>query len=198
MALCAHCVLAGGRARCVRCVRCAGAYVVGTFVDGEESGEDAAPELIMISTGTEVATCMAAARHVPGTVRVVSMPSVELFEAQPRDYQRSVLVPGVPTLSVEPAAQHGWHKYAHGHVCMTTFGTSAPGEVRCAATAPPRRCVTLMVAHGARAAGAGALWLQHGGDCGQGAPAEGVLRRPPRARPDRRPGRHVRQRASPR
>jgi len=70
---------------------------------------------------------MAAASKLEGLkVRVVSMPSTSLFDRQPIDYRRSVLLPGVPTISIEAASTLGWEKYAHLPIGMKTFGASAP------------------------------------------------------------------------
>jgi len=64
---------------------------------------------------------------------VVSMPSWELFDAQPRSYRDSVLPPLVRSrLAVEAGASQGWCKYAgdEGDVIgVDHFGASAPGEV---------------------------------------------------------------------
>jgi transketolase len=60
-------------------------------------------------------------------VRVVSMPSWDLFAAQPESYRDAVLPPGVPRLSVEAAATLGWERYADSSVGIDRFGASAPG-----------------------------------------------------------------------
>ncbi|QHU99347.1 transketolase [Synechocystis sp. CACIAM 05] len=105
-----------------------GAY---TIVDSE-----GAPELILLGTGSEVQLCVAAAEKlaVEGKkVRVVSMPSWELFEAQDAAYKESVLPKAVTKrLSVEAATNFGWHKYVGTEgdtVSIETFGASAPGGV---------------------------------------------------------------------
>jgi transketolase len=92
------------------------------------------PELILISTGTEVGPTLAAARTLAGQgtrVRVVSMPCMELFEAQPQDYRDEVL-PRAATarLAVEPGASMSWWKWvgSDGDVLgLDRFGASAPG-----------------------------------------------------------------------
>jgi transketolase len=79
-----------------------------------------------------VAVCVeaAAALHAEGiAVQVVSMPSWDLFEAQPPDYRASVLPPAVPTLAVEAASSFGWSRYADDVVAIDRFGESAPGKV---------------------------------------------------------------------
>jgi transketolase len=92
------------------------------------------PEVILISTGAEVPTTLDAARALAaqGTaVRVVSMPCVELFEAQTQEYRDTVLPPAVTArLAVEPGATVGWWKWVgtHGDVLgIDHFGASAPG-----------------------------------------------------------------------
>ena len=65
-------------------------------------------------------------------MRLVSMPSWELFEEQSKEYRRGVLLPGVPVLSVEAGVTMGWQKYtgAKGDsLGIDHFGASAPGPV---------------------------------------------------------------------
>ncbi len=73
------------------------------------------PELILIGTGTELNLCVTAAEKLAGEgkkVRVVSMPSWELFEGQDGAYKESVLPKAVTKrLSVEAGVGFGWHKY---------------------------------------------------------------------------------------
>lgn len=105
-----------------------GAYAV---VDCEGT-----PELILIGTGSEVSLCVEAAAKLASEgkkVRVVSMPSWELFEAQSREYKESVLPKAVTKrLSVEAGTSFGWHKYIGTEgdaVSIERFGASAPGGV---------------------------------------------------------------------
>jgi transketolase len=95
----------------------------------------APPQLILIATGTEVAPTLAAARELAGEdthVRVVSMPCIELFEAQSQEYRDAVLPPAVSArLAVEPGASMSWWKWvgSHGDVLgLDRFGASAPGK----------------------------------------------------------------------
>jgi transketolase len=98
-----------------------GAY---TVVDETGGGLD----LVLLGTGSEVALCVAARELLVGlAVRVVSMPSWDLFAAQPDDYQDRVLPTAVPTLAVEAAASFGWERYADDVVAIDRFGASAPG-----------------------------------------------------------------------
>ena len=96
----------------------------GAYVIREVEGK---PDLVLVGTGSEVSMCVAAAQKMEGKkVRVVSMPSVELFEKQPLEYQKAVLGENVPIMGVEAGATHGWEKFTHYQMGMTTFGASAP------------------------------------------------------------------------
>jgi transketolase len=92
------------------------------------------PELILIATGAEVAPTLDAARELAGEdvrVRVVSMPCVELFEAQDDEYREQVLPRAARArLAVEPGASLGWWRWvgSDGDVLgLDRFGASAPG-----------------------------------------------------------------------
>mmetsp|Transcript_65688 Transcript_65688/g.170610 ORF Transcript_65688/g.170610 Transcript_65688/m.170610 type:complete len:779 (+) Transcript_65688:100-2436(+) len=86
------------------------------------------PELILVATGSEVSLCVDAAKEMSGKkVRVVSMPSWELFRAQPASYKDALLPKGVPTMSVEAAVTMGWEEWANAFVGINVFGASAPG-----------------------------------------------------------------------
>ena len=89
------------------------------------------PDITLIGTGSEVALCLEAAQMlaIDGiSAQVVSMPSWDLFAAQPESYQTSVLPEGVPALSVEAGSTHGWHRWANDAVGIDDFGASAPGD----------------------------------------------------------------------
>jgi len=100
-----------------------GAYVLEDVAD---------PQLVIIATGSEVWTALDAAKLLSdgGTrVRVVSMPSWKIFEEQTAEYKASVLLKGVPRISVEAGATQGWWKYVglDGDVIgLDRFGASAP------------------------------------------------------------------------
>jgi transketolase len=100
---------------------------------GSPGGSGGEPELILIATGSEVAPALQAARDLAaqGThVRVVSMPCMELFEAQSRDYRDNVIPRTVPRLAVEAGATMSWWKWVgdSGDVLgIDRFGASAPG-----------------------------------------------------------------------
>jgi transketolase len=106
-----------------------GAYVLSDAPNGK-------PDVILIGTGPEVGLIVAAAQTLVGKrikVRLVSMPSWELFDAQPRRYRESVLPPSVRArLAVEAGSTQGWCKYVGdegGVIGVDRFGASAPGEV---------------------------------------------------------------------
>lgn len=96
---------------------------------------DGTPELILIATGSEVElavkveSALSEKRH---KVRVVSMPSTDVFDAQDAEYKQSVLPLEVPVrIAIEAAAADFWYKYVglNGRVFgMTTYGESAPAE----------------------------------------------------------------------
>lgn len=91
---------------------------------------DGAPDVIVIATGSEVDLAVKAAAASDKKVRVVSMPSVDAYEAQSDAYKESVLPSAVTArIAVEAAIMDGWWKYVglKGKVIgMTTFGESAP------------------------------------------------------------------------
>jgi len=92
---------------------------------------DGTPDVIIIATGSEVGLAMGAAEQLAGKkVRVVSMPSTNVFDAQDEDYRETVL-PGNVTarVAVEAAVTGGWYKYVglNGAVVgIDRFGESAP------------------------------------------------------------------------
>jgi transketolase len=101
----------------------------GGYVAAEAPGGTA--DLVILATGSEVALAVGARARLgeSGTrVRVVSMPSWELFEEQPAAYIDSVLPPGVPRLSVEAAAAFGWRRWVGDSgdiISIDRFGASA-------------------------------------------------------------------------
>ena len=109
-----------------------GAYVLETQAS-EPGGNPVGskPDIILVSTGSEVSICLEAARRLADdgiSARAVSMPSWDLFAAQSDDYQASVLPEGVPALSVEAGSTQGWHRWADDAVGIDDFGASAPGD----------------------------------------------------------------------
>jgi len=93
-------------------------------------GTDSDPNLILVSSGSEVEFCVKAAEQLTAEgifTRVVSMPCQEVFLQQPADYQAEVLPGNIPTLSVEASSPQGWHRFSHAQISMEAFGCSAPG-----------------------------------------------------------------------
>ena len=85
---------------------------------------------MIVATGSEVHVAVEAAGLLAEddlSVRVVSMPSWELFAEQDEEYQEEVLGDDVPVLSVEAATSMGWARWADEHVAIDQFGASAPG-----------------------------------------------------------------------
>ena len=95
---------------------------------------DGTPDVILIATGSELSVAVDARQLLAGRgvkVRVVSLPSWELFEAQPQAYRDSVLPPGVlARVAVEAGVPQGW---------TATSAPSARWSASLAASAPPRR-----------------------------------------------------------
>ncbi len=93
------------------------------------------PELIFIATGSEVALAMEAAAQLSAKgrkVRVVSMPSVDVFEAQDEAYREAVLPSAVAArVAIEAGVTTGWYRYVgmRGAVVgIDTFGESGPAD----------------------------------------------------------------------
>lgn len=106
-----------------------GAYILSEAASGN-------PELVLIATGSEVSLALEAQKSLKNEgieARVVSMPSWEIFEQQPKDYRDLVLPPALKArLAIEALSTFGWERYVglEGDVIgMTTFGASAPGPV---------------------------------------------------------------------
>ncbi|MFZ2110097.1 MAG: transketolase [Roseiarcus sp.] len=103
-----------------------GAYVMADAPGG-------APEVILIASGSEVALIVGAQQELASEgirSRIVSMPSWDIFESQPKSYRDGVLPPEITArVAVEQGSVLGWERYvgAAGRVIgMTTFGASAP------------------------------------------------------------------------
>ncbi|MBE9170056.1 transketolase [Pleurocapsales cyanobacterium LEGE 06147] len=116
--------------------------LAGSSIEGTTKGayilsdSEGTPEIILIGTGSETQLCVRAAEQLCGEgkkVRVVSMPSWELFEAQTAEYKESVIPKGVKKrLAVEAGTTMGWCRYVGDEgavIGIDTFGASAPGKV---------------------------------------------------------------------
>jgi len=106
----------------------------GAYVLAPESG-DGPPDLVLMGTGSEVQHLLGARETLEAEghrVRVVSMPSWELFREQPRDYRDRVLPPGIRArLSLEAASTLGWREWVGPEgatLGLDRFGASAPAE----------------------------------------------------------------------
>ena len=101
-----------------------------------EPENGAAPELVIVATGSEVPLALQAAEALATTaVRVVSMPCVELFKAQSTEYQQQLIPAGVNKVVVEAGISFGWRDIVGGNsqdtlvIGVDDFGHSAPAEV---------------------------------------------------------------------
>ena len=103
-----------------------GAYIL-------SEADNQKPDVILIGSGSEVQIALEAAEMIKANgsaVRVVSMPSWELFDAQPKDYRRRVLPPEVKAkIAIEAGSPQGWHRYVGEFgriIALDHFGASAP------------------------------------------------------------------------
>jgi len=93
------------------------------------------PDLVLIASGSEVSLALDARRQLAGegiTARVVSMPSWELFDAQPADYRAAVLPNGVPRLAIEAGVTLAWPRYVglEGDTLgLDRYGASGPYKI---------------------------------------------------------------------
>jgi transketolase len=104
---------------------------MGAYVLADAPGSD--PQVILIASGSEVTLAVDAHERLLAEgiqSRVVSMPSWEIFEQQPKDYRDRVLPPKITArISVEQASVFGWERYigtSGRAIGMETFGASAP------------------------------------------------------------------------
>jgi transketolase len=117
----AHCASAEGLRR--------GAYIIADAPGGKM-------DLILIASGSEVNLALAAQKKLVergAAARVVSMPSWDLFDAQPQEYRDEVLPPTVRArLAIEAGVAHGWHRYVGDQgdiLAVNHFGVSAPAKL---------------------------------------------------------------------
>jgi len=104
----------------------------GGYILWKASGK---PDIALIATGSEVSIALEAGNKLEEqgiSARVISMPSWELFDAQPENYRNNVLPPELKArISIEAASPIGWERYTGADgiiICIDRFGTSAPGD----------------------------------------------------------------------
>ena len=104
----------------------------GGYVISEAQGN---AQAVIIATGSEVELALEAQKALAArniAVRVVSMPSTNVFDRQDAAYQAAVLPEGLPRIAVEAGRADGWYKYVglNGAVVgINRFGESAPAEL---------------------------------------------------------------------
>jgi transketolase len=102
----------------------------GAYVLADANGDK--PRVVLLASGSEVSLALAARQKLAEQgipARVVSMPSWELFDAQPVEYRDATLPPGVPRLAIEAGVTLAWGRYVgeKGKVIgLDRFGASAP------------------------------------------------------------------------
>ena len=106
-----------------------GAYVIADLGDKQ-------PEIILMATGSEVDLIIKTGEKLQAegkSVRLVSFPSWDLFEAQPQSYKDQVLDPKIEKrVAVEAGSKLGWEKWVGTKgavVGMSSYGASAPAEI---------------------------------------------------------------------
>jgi transketolase len=105
-----------------------GAYILGEAANNK-------PDVILIASGSEIQIALKAAEMINSrgfASRVVSMPSWELFDAQPAEYRHKVLPAAVKAkIAIEAGSPQGWHRYVGETgqvVALDHFGASAPAQ----------------------------------------------------------------------
>jgi transketolase len=105
----------------------------GAYVLAKTDGD--APDIVLIATGSEVHLALEARESLIAEgidAQVVSMPSWELFDAQPEEYRAAVLPSGVPRLAIEAGVTMGWSRYLDKKgavIGLNRFGASAPYKI---------------------------------------------------------------------
>ncbi|KAF9907501.1 Transketolase [Linnemannia zychae] len=106
-----------------------GSSVEKTLFGGYVLQEVEGADVTLVGTGSEVSLAVDAAKLLAAQgikARIVSMPSTTLFDEQSHEYRASVLIDGVPSVSVEAMTTFGWNRYAHESLGIDTFGASGP------------------------------------------------------------------------
>ena len=94
------------------------------------------PDVLLLASGSEVHIALESAEKLASeniSAQVVSMPSWQLFQKQPKEYRDSVIPPSVKArVGIEAGVELGWHKWLGDKgvfIGMSSFGASAPGKV---------------------------------------------------------------------
>jgi transketolase len=107
--------------------------VNGAYVLADADG--GSPQVVIMSSGSEVSLAVEARATLAQRgirARVVSMPSFELFAAQPQSYRDRVLPPGIPRVAVEAGHPVSWYRWVGDRgvvIGLERFGASAPGPI---------------------------------------------------------------------
>ncbi|MBW1887884.1 MAG: transketolase, partial [Deltaproteobacteria bacterium] len=106
-----------------------GAYILSETHNGT-------PDLILIASGSEIQIAIDASQELKEkgvAVRVVSMPSWQIFDGQPEEYRNQVLPPDIKArVAIEAGSTQGWHRYVGEKsyvVGIDHFGASAPSKI---------------------------------------------------------------------
>ena len=91
------------------------------------------PEIIIIASGSEVTLAVEAKKRIRGkAIRVVSMPSMDIFKQQSRQYRESILPPGIEKrIAIEAGSRMSWGEFVGlkgKYITMDSFGASAPAN----------------------------------------------------------------------
>jgi len=98
------------------------------------SEAEKSPNVTLIASGSEVLVALEAKELLKKKnvfAKVVSMPCLEIFEAQKKDYRQQVIDPEIPVVIIEAAVEQSWGRYLGRKgkfIGMNTFGASAPGN----------------------------------------------------------------------
>ena len=104
----------------------------GCYVISEEEKE---AKFVLIATGSEVSTAIEAQEILKSEgidVRVVSIPALEIFEEQSKEYKDSVIPKDIPVIAIEATKTKDWDKFVKDNglvIGMKSFGHSAPAKV---------------------------------------------------------------------
>ncbi len=106
----------------------------GAYILSDDNADN--PDLILIASGSEVQIAIEAAQKIRekgAAIRVVSMPSWELFDQQPEAYRQQILPEEIKArVAIEAGSSQGWHRYVGSRgrvIALDHFGASAPYKI---------------------------------------------------------------------